>query len=448
MAGFMQNLLNKIYKINNPYLLFLPFLFLYIVIVIMHPTNGNQGDESRYLMFANNLLHGFYSTPAPAINIWNGPGYPILLMPFVALHLPLIAITLLNAVLYYFSVILLYKSLQQFVSFNKTIFISFCWACYYISFDEMASILPEVFTSFLITLLIYNIIQAFGIDKQSIKHAIYSGLIIAFLVLTKVIFSYSLLFIAAGAGLLYFIYKKSFNYKRSLLIVLIAFAGVTPYIAYTYHLTNKIYYFGDSGGMSLYWMSSPYENEVGDWQHESEVHQNDSADSATINSTTKAIPGWNNYLYINHHKDYELLDKYVGVQRDDMYKKLAFNNIKKNPSKFISNCVSNAERLFYSFPYSYSLQRNNLRMPLTQFLVVGIFICFVLTILNWRKFPFALRFLLILLLSYFGLTILVSTYTRMLTVVVPILLFWFAFTFEKSIKLSLRMRLPDNTKKV
>ena len=427
--------MRKIYRINNPYILFLPFLIFYIALVFIHPTHGNKGDESRYLMFANNLLHGFYSPPPPAINIWNGPGYPILLMPFVALHLPLISITLLNSFLYYFSIILLYKSLQQFASVNKTLLVSVFWACYYISFDEMASILPEVFSSFLVTLLIFNLTRSFDVEKQSKKYALYAGIVIAFLILTKVIFSYVLIFMLAGTIFLSLIYRKTLHYKRSLLILCIAFAGITPYIIYTQHLTNKIYYFGDSGGMSLYWMSTPYDNEVGDWQHESEVHPNNSADSATIDNNTKAIPSWHNYLYINHNKDYQLLDKYVGVQRDDMYKKLAFQNIKAHPAKFLTNCISNAERLFYSFPYSYSLQRNNLRLPLTQFLVVGIFICLVFSLIKWQKIPFFLRFLIFFIFLYIGLTILVSAYIRMLTIVVPILLIWFAYISQKSIKI-------------
>lgn len=436
--------MSRIYKINNPYLLFLPFLLFYIALVIISPTHGNKGDESRYLMFANNLLHGFYSPPAPAINIWNGPGYPILLMPFVALHLPLISITLLNSFLYYFSIILLYKSLQQFVSVNKTLFVSLCWACYYISYDEMASILPEVFTSFLITLFIFNLIRAFGPSKQNRKHAIYAGLIFGYIILTKVIFSYTLLIMLVGTGFLFFVYRSANNYKRSLLILAIAFAGILPYIIYTYHLTHKVYYFGDSGGMSLYWMSTPFENETGDWRHELDVHPNNSADSSIIDPNTKYIAGWNNYLYVNHHKDYVLLDSYIGVQRDDMYKKLAFQNIKAHPVKYLNNCISNAERLFYSFPYSYALQRNNLRLPLTQFLVVGIFICLLFSLYYWQKLPFATRFLLLFIFIYFGLTILVSTYTRMLTVVVPILLFWFACIFQNSIKINFSLKENNN----
>ena len=116
---------------RNPYLLFLPFLIVLIIFAILNPTGG-YGDEYRYLMFANNLVHGFYSPPPPNVTLTNGPGYPIILMPFVALDLPLIYITLLNPFFYYFSIIFLYKALQKVVSYKITLIFSFFWVCYYI----------------------------------------------------------------------------------------------------------------------------------------------------------------------------------------------------------------------------------------------------------------------------------------------------------------------------
>ncbi|MBK7212890.1 MAG: hypothetical protein IPH88_06260 [Bacteroidales bacterium] len=101
--------------IKNPYLLFSPFLIAFVIFVIINHPHGNEGDSERYLMYAKNLLHGFYSPPAPNIELINGPGYPILLMPFVALGLPYLCITLLNAVMYYLSIVVLYKSLMMIV---------------------------------------------------------------------------------------------------------------------------------------------------------------------------------------------------------------------------------------------------------------------------------------------------------------------------------------------
>ena len=117
---------------KNPFLLFLPFLIVYIVLILIFATKEvNRDDQGRFLTYAQNLLHGFYSPPAPNIDLGNGPGYPMLLVPFTALHLPLIYTQLLNAVFYYLSIVLLFKSLQQLVSLKITTIISLVWACYF-----------------------------------------------------------------------------------------------------------------------------------------------------------------------------------------------------------------------------------------------------------------------------------------------------------------------------
>jgi hypothetical protein len=40
---------------------FLPLLGLYVFIVLIASTHAFQGDEARYVLFANNLSQGFYS---------------------------------------------------------------------------------------------------------------------------------------------------------------------------------------------------------------------------------------------------------------------------------------------------------------------------------------------------------------------------------------------------
>ena len=67
---------------KNPYLLFSPFLCFYIIYILIFPPDfGGNTDEMRYLQFAQNLIHGFYSPPVPDIDLTNGPGYPLLLSP-------------------------------------------------------------------------------------------------------------------------------------------------------------------------------------------------------------------------------------------------------------------------------------------------------------------------------------------------------------------------------
>src|SRR5213595_1445136 len=122
----MPHLIKALKGIKNPYLLFSPFLIFFIVYVLIFVTDGHSGDEPRYLTYANNLIHGYYSPPD--VDLRNGPGYPIILVPFLALNLPLYFMTILNAVFHYLSIILLFKALQQVVSFKKALIVSLFWA--------------------------------------------------------------------------------------------------------------------------------------------------------------------------------------------------------------------------------------------------------------------------------------------------------------------------------
>ncbi len=149
--------MKKIEKIlQNPYVLFLPFLIAFIFYVLFNPTNGAGGDEPRYLFYAKNLLQGYYSPPGKPIYLINGPGYPIILMPFVALNVPFVYMALMNPFFYYFSIILLYKALNKIVTFKLVIAFSLAWASYLIAYQSLPYIHTEVFTYFLITLLIYS----------------------------------------------------------------------------------------------------------------------------------------------------------------------------------------------------------------------------------------------------------------------------------------------------
>jgi hypothetical protein len=245
----MENFFKKIKLTRNPYLIFLPFLLIFIIFILAFQANALEGDEGRYLSFAQNLLHVFYSPPAPDINLWNGPGYPIILMPFVALHLPLICITLLNGVFYYLSIVLLFKALRQIASFRIALIFSVFWACYLNSYQDMVLIYTEIFYSFLISLLIFLLVGVFNSNdaKKAKKNIFFSGFIIGYLVLTKIIFGYVLLIMLAGIGLLWLINRNVYNYRKGLIIMLIALATTAPYLIYTYQLTGKIFYWGNSG---------------------------------------------------------------------------------------------------------------------------------------------------------------------------------------------------------
>ena len=424
----MMNIYFKKLEGKSAFLIFSPFLLFYIILILKFYSPAFFGDESRYYFFANNLLHGFYSPPAPDINLWNGPGYPLFLTPFFALKIPPLYIVLLNGLFYYFSIILLFKIIRQFTSFKLALLAAVFWGCYYNSYQDMLLMVTETITAFLITLFLFLLLKAFDQNQKGRKkYMILAGLLFGYIILVKIIFAYVLVILLAGLSFLYLIYRKSANYKTSLIIMLIAFATILPYLAYTYNLTGRLFYLGNSGGMSLYCMTTTNPTEYGDWfdeQGKSEKGNN-------------FLEIYEDEVKINHQKDYAEIFKYTGVERDDAYKRIALKNIKSDPFKFFENFISNIGRLLFSHPYSYTLQSNKnlLRLPLSGIVVVLMLYCLIPTLVNWKKIFFPLRLILFFTIIYLGLSSLLSAYTRMFTLIVPVLVFWISFILYKTIKI-------------
>ena len=134
-------------------------------------------------------------------------------------------------------------------------------------------------------------------------------------------------------------------------------------------------------------------------------------------------------------------DPYTGIIQDELQKKIALQNIKSHPLKFLQNCLSNIGRLIFNYPESYTLQRPStlLRLPINGILIVFMIFCFIPTLINWRKILFPTRFLLFLTLLYLGGSTLGSASPRMFTPIVPILLLWIAFIIERSVKINLKL---------
>ena len=434
---------------QNPFVMFLPFLMLYICMILIFAKDVNDGDEGRYLMYAQNLTHGFYTLPPPYLDLGNGPGYPLIITPFIVLKLPFIYIKLMNALFYYFSVILLFKTLQQIVHFKYAIIFSIIWALYPNTFEAISYILPEVFASSLVPLIMFAIIKVFKSDneKQSRRYMLFAGLASGYLALTKPVFGYVLIFMIIGTLLLWIVNNANVNLKKSIVVLIIAFIITIPWLAYTYNMTGKILYWSSFGGNNLYWMSSPYENESGSYTN----YPFDSINDKYL------LPGSAEHIKLNHEEDFKQIlenkeaqklfikngevigSPYTGVIQDTILKRIAFENIKSHPFKFILNCFSNAGRIFFNYPADYTPQKPStlLRLPVNGTLLVFAAFCFVITLIKWKRILFPIRFLLFFGLLYFGGSLLGSAGSRMACLLVPILLIWIAYIISKSLRIKL-----------
>jgi hypothetical protein len=404
---------------SNPWLLFSPLLIIYSIIIKIKRWPGLVADEYRYLEFARNLLHGFFSPPAPNINLWNGPGYPISILPFVALKVPVADIVFINGLYHYFSVVFLYQALSLLTNRKVATVSAVLLAVYFNTLLYLPVLYTEVFTGFLVSAIVYSITLCYV--KRNWRYGMVAGMAVGYLMLTKIIFGYVIL-VCLAICLLLILFKKNKVYcLKAIYVMLVAFAVSSPYLVYTWRITGRLFYWGNSGGMSLYWMSSPYEHEYGDWK----LSDLSNYQYPILFKSDEA----NVMLKNNHSKEMQFILSHTGVEQDDLFKKIALNNIKTHPLKFIKNYRDNFSRLLFNFPYSYSYHDDRY----VQNIITGSLILWasvagiILTCINWREIVFPIKFGLLITTVYLLLSGALSAYARQFDIIVPVLIFWIAY---------------------
>ena len=395
----------------------LPLLVLYcIAFAFLANWTLDYGDEARYAMYAENLTHGFYA-PTDTLFLWNGPGYPLLLTPFAYFHIPWIYAKMLNPVFLFIAVCLFYAVIRGFASEKASLVLAYLFGFYPPFFAEMRYLLTEPFVLMLIVLFAFLTMRWFR--QREFRFALLAGVVFAVIILTKVLFAY----VALGVLLLSLAgFRWSRTLKMSLPIYALSLLLCVPYLFYTYHLTGKSFYWANSGGLSLYWMSSPDPNDYGSWfGYEAVLTQPELA----------------------YHKPFfEQLQGLNYVERDDLLKKKAVENILAHPRKTLLNYAANLGRLFLNFPYSYKYQNpQTLLYVVPNSIVLGAIVFSIYPLLKLRRFlPRGIFHFCVVSTIYIGGQSLMYAEARYLC---PVLPFIFIVVFYTATNL-VKIQTPEN----
>jgi len=395
-----------------------PLFFLYLVIILLISDSPLANDELRYWMFAENLSRGYYS-PLPEISLWNGPGYPLVLLPFVFLKLPLIWVRLINALFLFGAVLYFYNTLKLYSARRPAFWVSCLFGLFPPFFGHLHLLLTETIVLFLVCGFIFHFCKSSRLDHDGTGQWLAAGFYLGYLALTKIFFGYVLL-VGGMVSLLIYGWKRTPLFKRTVLIYGLAFVICLPYLFYTYRLTDKILYWGDSGGLSLYTMSSPYAEELGDWFDQTKIE--------------KKLP-WAK----NHKKFFDELSRLPSIQQDDLLKKQAIQNIVDHPKKFMLNWAANVGRLLFNYPYSYTPQKLSTFAYLipNMFLVVLMVFSLYPTYRARGAIPGEIYILLVFALIAFGGSSLVSAYARQLLPLIPIFGLWMFLVWSKCMRIEI-----------
>ncbi|MBO8240529.1 glycosyltransferase family 39 protein [Prochlorococcus marinus XMU1412] len=398
-------------------IIFFSFLTLYSVFFIIGVfwekiPNYCVSDECAYFANAKNIFKGIYQDPFKDRLV--SPGFSLVIAPFLLLDFGRRSIVFFNIVLGSFTIVITYLTSKIFLSRKISFFITIIWGLYYIKFQQLFTALTEPFASFLIISIFYLICRK-KIKKDALN-SLKIGFVLGLLLLTKPIFVYVviLLFILISIWLLFD--RKFFPIFLSLIL---AFSMTLPYQSYTFGKTGKILFFSNISGESLYWMSTPYKGEMGDW--------NNDQFNSNCQSLENSGPNCNSYLIEkNHGEFFRSIENLNMVEKNQKLTQKAISNIKQYPIKYARNIINNVSRLFYNIPSSYFYQRDItiLRLIPNSILFSMILFSCLISFKKINKYPSEMIFCMVFIFIYIALSSLVSAYARMLTIVVPFILIW------------------------
>lgn len=398
----------------------------------MLQTSELRGDEARYVIYGQNLAAGYYAEATnPAL--WCGPGYPLVLAPFFALSVPLIFAKLLNAFFIFFALAYFCKAFLLLNLGRKTALIAtYVLGCYPPIAKWTHLLYTEPLAFMLICIFLCYAIKILSSTHPSRTDWLFGALALGYLALTKVIFGHVIV-VSLVFSLAWLVWSRKKMARRSSLLLAGGFVFFTPFLVYTYFLTGKYFYSGTQGGELLYFRSSPYDEEYGDWLNKAYIF--DDLDQRP-KGTYCDLP----ILRKNHQPFYNQIKDLSWVQKDSIFKKKAIEQMGHYPIKYLKNTVANICRIFFNYPYSYrkhTLAVYGHMLP-NMFILNALLLTMVAWIRSRRMLPISLLAPLIFISIYLGGIILTHGSARNFNVIVPFIFCFIGFICTKIIYVGFR----------
>lgn len=310
----------------------LPILGAYTLVSALKPHPAGT-DESTYVAYARNLTHGFYAqthTLNPSAYLWHGPGLPALLAPLVAVHAPLGLMRILAGPVLLFAAFVVFDRLARlYVSERTALLATYGLALYLPFFTVVGDIYVEPLATLCFTLAAFFAVRTF---RGGRRDHLWAGAALGALALSRLEYGYVLLAVLVLSVAWLLASRSSRMARRCTVAAVVALIVCAPWLGYTYSLTSKPLYWGNSGGLSLYWMSAP--GNLGDWHSGTEVF--------TTPQLATERP-----LFVD-------LGRLEPVAQDEKLQHVAFRNIRDDPAHYLANVGNNVERLLFNSPYSFS----------------------------------------------------------------------------------------------
>jgi hypothetical protein len=404
-------------------LLFLPLLVLYLALVVRFSSETMVSDESGYVAIAERMIHGA-AGPASGTSLWWGPGYPIILLPFAWAGTPWLCATLLNAFFLLGALLYFHAALERYLPARAAVVVTYLLGLYPPFMREVHLLMTESLVFLLVCGLVFHARVLADGGRRARLHLGAVAFFLGYLALTKVIFGYVLGLGVLATAVLYAWRRRDPFFRRAFLVTALGMLLCTPYLAYTYSLTGRPFYWGSSGGLSLYWMSSTRPGELGSWFSPAQVQE------------TPELAG--------HREFFAQLAPLSKPEMDLALRQQALRNIRQDPRGYARNWVANVGRLLFSYPFSFGRHSLSTYFYLLPNMFLAVVFAFSLYpgFRRWRAIPPELRAILLLGVAWFGADTLVSAFDRQFRPLVPVLLAWVSYVYLRIVLIEFRGEAP------
>lgn len=323
----------------------LPLLGVFLLVAaLLDPGRAANGDEGPILAAAHRLLGGHYAalgTTDGTKFLWHGPGLPALLAPLIALRVPLSGLRLTTPLLMFASVLMFHRLLRLRLGPRGALLGAWALGLYGPAYYVLGTLAKEPLALLLSISALDGTARYLRYGQR--RHAAIGGLSLAALAMTRLEYGW-VITLALAAGLLWWPIARCRRARalgrlqvprRWALVCALGLVACLPWLTYTFAITHHPFYWGNSGGMSLYWMSSPSPSQLGEW-HATHTVFSDPALAA-----------------------YRPFFRYLGTlgpfQRDLELDRVAIVHALGHPAKYALNLVANLGRMFFGFPFSFTL---------------------------------------------------------------------------------------------
>jgi 4-amino-4-deoxy-L-arabinose transferase-like glycosyltransferase len=397
---------------------FMPLLGIFVLATFFFPLRAS--DERNYVELAHNLLAGHfaglgwrpatpYGTSADPANpdLWFGPGLPGALSPLVALDLPIEVLRLTGALFLFGAVLVFHRLLRLHVGKGTSLLGAYALGAYFPFYLLLPTIHSEPLAILLIVAMLYLLSRYLAGGRHA--YGVAAAAAAAGVALTRVAYGWVLTGMVVAFGLWWLVSRRRMV-LRVVGVFALALAFCLPWLAFTHSVTDRFFVWGNSGSLSLYWMSSPYPQDLGDWRG--------GAYEVVVTDAKLA-----------HHRDFFLeLAPLDPTEQNRRLEQRAIENIRGSPGKFAENVAANVSRMFFGFPFSAKPETLNTLFYLVPNSIIlwGVLGCALLVARQPGSFP--PEGIVFAAFAVFGLALhaVLAAFPRMLMPLIPIAL-WFVF---------------------